>query len=86
MEAARIGPEMTPRDSRYQIAADVGGTFTDLVMVDEKGGLWLEKLPSTPPDFERAVLKMMAKRQEDRYGSAAELAADLERIGEASGG
>jgi serine/threonine protein kinase len=42
--------------------------------------------PGIPPDFERAVLKMMAKRQEDRYSSAAELLADLERIGEASVG
>jgi hypothetical protein len=39
--------------------------------------------PGVPPDFERAVLKMMALRQEDRYSSAAELQADLERIGEA---
>jgi eukaryotic-like serine/threonine-protein kinase len=38
-----------------------------------------------PPDFERAVLKMMALRQEDRYSSAAELVNDLERIGEATG-
>jgi serine/threonine protein kinase len=38
-----------------------------------------------PPDFERAVLRMMALRQEDRYGSAAELLADLERIGQATG-
>jgi serine/threonine protein kinase len=38
-----------------------------------------------PPDFERAVLKMMALRQEDRYGSAAELLADLERIGQTTG-
>jgi serine/threonine protein kinase len=38
-----------------------------------------------PPDFERAVLKMMALRQEDRYGSAAELQMDLERIGKATG-
>lgn len=39
------------------IAADVGGTFTDLVMVNSDGGLWLEKLPSTPPNFEIAVLQ-----------------------------
>ena len=41
----------------YQVAADVGGTFTDLVMVDDRGGLWLEKLPSTSPNFEQAVLE-----------------------------
>ena len=38
--------------------------------------------PGIPPDFERAVLKMMALRQEDRYSSAAELQTELERIAE----
>jgi serine/threonine protein kinase len=38
-----------------------------------------------PADLERAVLKMMALRQEDRYSSAAELLSDLERIGETAG-
>src|SRR5258706_383009 len=47
---------MTNANGHLQIAADVGGTFTDLVMVDGHGGLWLEKLPSTPPNFEQAVL------------------------------
>jgi serine/threonine protein kinase len=42
--------------------------------------------PGIPPDFERAVMKMMALRQEDRYSSAAELLTDLERIAEAVGG
>jgi len=49
-------PAMSFDRPGYQIAADVGGTFTDLVMVDDRGGLWLEKLLSTPPDFDRAVL------------------------------
>jgi eukaryotic-like serine/threonine-protein kinase len=42
--------------------------------------------PGLPPDLERAVMKMMALRQEDRYSSAAELQSDLERIAEATGG
>ena len=41
---------------RYRVAADVGGTFTDLVMVDGRGGVWTRKVPSTPPHFERGVL------------------------------
>jgi serine/threonine protein kinase len=35
---------------------------------------------SIPPEFEAVVLKLMAKLQEDRYQSARELLADLERI------
>ena len=39
-----------------RIGADVGGTFTDVVLIDANGNLWTHKVPSTPPDFERAVL------------------------------
>ena len=42
--------------SAVRIGADVGGTFTDVVLIDEKGRLWIHKVPSTPPDFDRAVL------------------------------
>ena len=39
-----------------RIGADVGGTFTDVVLIDDSGNIWTHKVPSTPPDFERAVL------------------------------
>ena len=36
----------------YSIGVDIGGTFTDIVMVDERDGrTWLAKVPSTPPSF-----------------------------------
>ena len=36
----------------YSIGVDIGGTFTDVLMVDEEDGrTWLAKVPSTPPDF-----------------------------------
>src|SRR6201984_18521 len=34
----------------YRIGIDVGGTFTDLVAVDDLGRTTLAKVPSTPPD------------------------------------
>jgi N-methylhydantoinase A len=45
-----------PNKSQLRIGADVGGTFTDLIVADANGTVWAHKLPSTPPDFEQAVL------------------------------
>lgn len=39
-----------------RIGADVGGTFTDVVLINASGNIWTHKVPSTPPDFEKAVL------------------------------
>lgn len=38
------------------IAVDVGGTFTDLVMLDADGHQWVVKVPSTPRDSAVGVL------------------------------
>ena len=41
----------------YRIGCDVGGTFTDLLLLDELSGKsWREKVPSTPPDPSVAIL------------------------------
>ena len=42
----------------YQVGVDVGGTFTDFVMVDDDDGApWAHKSPSTPDDPSRGVLQ-----------------------------
>jgi N-methylhydantoinase A len=40
----------------YRIGIDVGGTFTDLVLVDDAGHTVLEKVASTPDDPSQGVL------------------------------
>src|SRR5437763_6297902 len=40
----------------YRIGVDVGGTFTDLVAIDEGGLTTLAKVPSTPDDPSLGVL------------------------------
>ena len=45
----------------YRIGADVGGTFTDVILMDGEGNIWTHKIPSTPPDFERAVLDAIGR-------------------------
>lgn len=41
----------------YRLGVDVGGTFTDLLLIDEETGhAWRDKVPSTPDDPSRAVV------------------------------
>ena len=40
-----------------QIGVDIGGTFTDLVCIDDTGCLHTAKTPSTPDDPSRGVLE-----------------------------
>ncbi len=44
-----------------RVATDIGGTFTDLVYVDEKGKIGVAKSHTTPPHFEQGVLDVMEK-------------------------
>jgi N-methylhydantoinase A len=48
---------MSDQQPRMRIGADVGGTFTDVILIDDQGGVWTHKVPSTPPHFEQAVLR-----------------------------
>jgi N-methylhydantoinase A len=50
-----------PAAGPVRIGVDVGGTFTDLVLADDAGGLRVLKVPSTPPDFQRAVLHAIGR-------------------------
>src|SRR5690349_5946733 len=40
----------------YRIGVDVGGTFTDLVLVAPEGALVVDKHPTTPADQSEGVL------------------------------
>ncbi len=45
----------------WRIGVDIGGTFTDVVLADERrGSLEVVKVPSTPRDFARGVLDALA--------------------------
>ena len=64
----------------YRIGIDVGGTFTDLVAVDEHGKSTLEKVPSTPDDPSVGVLEGLDRLAERLGESSAVLLAETERI------
>ena len=41
----------------YRLGVDVGGTFTDLLLFQEKTGeFWRHKTPSTPHDSSEGIL------------------------------
>lgn len=40
----------------YVCGVDIGGTFTDCIVLDDRGSITLGKAPSTPPDFHQGFL------------------------------
>lgn len=43
----------------YLIGIDIGGTFTDCIVIDDAGRVTLGKAPSTPPDFQTGFVDSM---------------------------
>lgn len=50
---------------RYKIGADVGGTFTDLVAIDDEGRVIVAKASTTPDDQSRGVYDALTKAEAD---------------------
>jgi N-methylhydantoinase A len=64
----------------YRIGVDVGGTFTDVVAVDDSGRTVLEKAPTTPDDPSIGVLDGLALLAQKLGRDRAALLAETERI------
>src|SRR4030095_15012410 len=64
----------------YRIGIDVGGTFTDLVAVDERGRVTLAKATSTPRDQSLGVMEGLGLLAEVLGVDRAALLRDTERI------
>ena len=78
-------PQQSARELR--VGVDVGGTFTDLVAFDGHN-LSVVKLPSSPPDFHKAVIEAVGRVADDFdtirlvHGSTVATNALLQRAGE----
>src|SRR5699024_3772024 len=44
-----------------RVATDIGGTFTDLVYVDDEGRIRVDKSHTTPPNVEEGVMNVLQK-------------------------
>src|ERR1700723_1287805 len=64
----------------FRIGIDVGGTFTDLVAIDESGVATLAKVPSTPQDPSLGVIDGLAVLAAKLGHDRAALLAQTERI------
>jgi N-methylhydantoinase A len=54
-----------------RIATDIGGTFTDLVALDQEGKVYTIKGDTTPPDFEQGVIGVLEQSGIDPAGISA---------------
>ena len=66
--------------STSRIGIDVGGTFTDLVLLLPDGSVVLDKTPTTPHDQSEGVLNGITQLAEARGLTVAELLADTDSI------
>jgi N-methylhydantoinase A len=62
------------------LGVDIGGTFTDIVHLDDEGGVTATKSPSTPPTFEKGFLAAVRKVAEMRGEDASELLGGCETV------
>ncbi len=60
--------------SDYLCGIDIGGTFTDCVVIDAEGRVTTSKVPSTPDDFSRGMMGALR-------GAAEKLDLDLDALG-----
>jgi N-methylhydantoinase A len=65
---------------RFAIGVDVGGTFTDVVAVDESGREWLAKAASTPGDQSEGVIQGLRNLAADLHLTLGELLESTERF------
>src|SRR5436305_4187056 len=51
-----IAPMAARAALRYRVGVDVGGTFTDVVLLGADGSVWTKKVSSTTDDYGRGIV------------------------------
>lgn len=68
-----MGPVLSPAASSYSVGTDIGGTFTDCVVIDDRGAIVTGKSPSTPANFSEGFFNAVEN-------AASKLGLSLERL------
>lgn len=66
--------------NEFMIGVDVGGTFTDLITLDDQGSIWTEKVPSTLSDPSTGVVGAIEKVSGSLGMSVTELLSNTRRF------
>jgi N-methylhydantoinase A len=64
----------------YKICVDIGGTFTDSVLIDAKGQISEYKVPTTPADFSEGLMNTLREAAADHQQPFAKFIAQIELI------
>ena len=51
-----VFPNMTSTGARFRVGVDIGGTFTDIVLLDAAGRIHTKKVSSSVDDYARAIV------------------------------
>jgi len=51
-----VFPDMTSTGARFRVGVDIGGTFTDIVLLDADGRIHTKKVSSSVEDYARAIV------------------------------
>src|SRR5919197_5127866 len=52
---------MTSTGARFRVGVDIGGTFTDIVLLDAEGRIHTKKVSSSVDDYARAIVDGLAE-------------------------
>jgi N-methylhydantoinase A len=74
-------PTSGPAPGALYIGVDIGGTFTDLVVMDATGGITIEKVPTTPERLEQGVMDGLERLADARDMPLDRLLARVEAFG-----
>lgn len=64
----------------YLVGIDIGGTFTDCIVMNEDGRVWLHKASSTPEDFSRGFFDSLRLAAAGQRLELAELLSRTDRL------